>query len=112
MKIIKYINTFAIALPFLIALTYPIIEENAIFLSLYSTKVTGFVQVILGITLFFKNPKDKFFKAYLISLLLFFGLWYFNMNVYYVNFLTNFLLPIPLILAVYLSVLIYKRKQL
>jgi len=112
MKIIKYMNSFAIALPFLIALTYPIIEENAIFLSLYSTMVTGFVQVILGITLFFKNPKDKFINAYLISVLLFFGLWYFNMNVYYLNFLTNFLLPIPLILAIYLSVLIYRRKLL
>ena len=111
MKIIKYMNTFAIALPFLIALTYPIIEENAIFFSLYSTMVTGFIQVILGITLFLKNPKDKFFKAYLISVLLFFGLWYFNMNVYYVNFLTNFLIPIPLILAIYLSVLIYRKNS-
>lgn len=112
MKIIKYMNSFAIALPFLIALTYPIIEENAIFLSLYSTMVTGFVQAILGITLFFKNPKDKFINAYLISVLLFFGLWYYNASINYVNFLTNFLLPIPLILAIYLSVLIYRRKLL
>ncbi len=111
MKIIRYINTFAIALPFLIAFTYPIIEEIAIVFSLYSTMLTGFIQVILGVVLFINNPKNKFIKAYLISVLSFFALWYFNMNVYYVNFLTNFLIPIPLILAIYLSVLIYKRNN-
>ncbi|MFC6096878.1 hypothetical protein ACFPVY_09495 [Flavobacterium qiangtangense] len=112
MKIIKYINTFAILIPFLAALFFLQFGIETMIYSLYFLMLTGFIQGILGIILFIKNPKDKFIKAYLIAVLLFFGLWYFNMNVHYLNFLTNFLIPIPLILAVYLSVLIYKRKQL
>ena len=112
MKTIKYINTFAIILPFLIALAYFKYGIDAIIVSLYSTMITGFIQIVLGIILFINNPRNKFILAYLIAVILFFALWYFNVSIYYANFMTNFLIPIPLILAIYLSVIIYRRKQL
>lgn len=111
MKIIKYINTFAITLPFLITSTYPIIGETAIYFSLYSTMITGLIQVILGIILLINNPKNKFIQFYIVAVILFFTGWYFNQNINYLDFISFILLPIPLILATYLSILIYRRKQ-
>lgn len=112
MKTIKYINTFAISLPFLIAITYPIFEDSAIVFGLYSTMITGFLQVILGIIMLFKNPKNKSFQFYIAAVLLFFSLWYFNANIYYSDSLSVCLFSIPPILAIYLSVLIYKKEKL
>jgi len=111
MKIIKYINTFAITLPFLILITCSIFGDDAIYVSLFSTIITGIIQIILGLILLLKNPRNKFIQAYLISVILFFVLWYFNVSIYYIDFLTFILVPIPLILAIYLSVLIYRKKK-
>lgn len=112
MRVIKYINTFAISLPFLVAFAYVKYGFDAIIVSLYSTMVTGFIQVVLGIILFIHNPVNKFIQAYSSAVLLFFALWYFNVCFYYLDFLTSFLVPTPLILAIYLSILIYRRKHL
>jgi hypothetical protein len=109
MKAVKYLNTFAIGLPFLILTAYPIYDETSIFYALYSTMITGFIQVILGLYLFIKEPKNKFIIAYLSTVILFFSLWYFNMNIFYSDYIGFSLFPIPLILAIYLSFLIYKK---
>jgi hypothetical protein len=109
MKAVKYLNTFAIGLPFLILITYPIYDEASIFYALYSTMITGFIQVILGLYLFIKEPKNKTTIAYLSTVILFFSLWYFNMNIFYSDYIGFSLFPIPLILAIYLSFIIYKK---
>jgi len=108
MKAIKYINTFAIALPFVIAITYPIFKENAIILALLSTMVTGFLQVCTGIKMLADNPKNKTLQMYIYGVVFFFGLWLMNHIIGYNDFLTYILVPIPLILAIYLSLFIYK----
>lgn len=112
MKIIKIINTIAILIPLIILAFYPIFKEDAIYLSLYSTMITGFLQVALGIILLIENPKNSYFISYILIVILFFGLWYFNLNIYYSDILTYLLFPIPLLLAIYLSILIYKREKL
>lgn len=112
MKTIKYINTFAISLPFAILLAYPIFKETVLFFSLYSTMLTGFLQIVLGLILLFNEPKNQQIISYLIAVILFFTLWYLNVTLFDSNELTYFLFAIPPTLAVYLSVLIYKKNEL
>jgi len=112
MKTIKYTNTFAISLPFLIAITYPIFEDTAIFFSLYSTMLTGFLQVLLGVILFFRRPDNKPIITYLSAVGSFFLLWYLNANFIDSDALTYCLFIVPPILALYLSLIIYKTEKL
>lgn len=109
MKIIKHLNSFAIGLPFLILITYPIYKEVSIIYSLYSTMITGFIQVILSFLILIIEPKNKFIITYLSLVILFFSLWYFNMTCFYSDYLTYFLFLIPILLAAYLSFIIYKK---
>lgn len=74
--------------------------------------ITGFIQAILGIILLINNPRNKFIQSYIVAVILFFAAWYFNQNINYLDFISFILLPIPPILATYLSILIYRRKQL
>jgi len=112
MKTIKYINTFAISLPFAILLTYPIFKETVFFFSLYSTMLTGFLQVVLGLILLFSDTKNLHIRIYILVVILFFLLWYPNATLFDSNELTYFLFAIPPTLAIYLSVLIYKKDEL
>lgn len=108
MRTIKNINTFALALPFIIFLSAVVFGEGAIFFALLSPIITGFLQVLLGIKMLVDNPKDKNLKLYISGVCFFFGFWFVNHLIDYNDFLTFILFPIPLILAIYLSVQIYK----
>lgn len=115
MKTIKYINTFAISLPILLGLLGIIINDSAgnyIAYALYSTMLTGFLQVVLGLILLFNEPKNQHIIIYLIAVIVFFMLCYLNATLFDSNKLTYFLFAVPPTLAVYLSVLIYKKDKL
>jgi hypothetical protein len=115
MKALKVINTIAIGLPFLLLIIGLLINDSAgnyIAYALYSTMITGFIQVILGLILLIINPKNLYFIGYILIVVLFFSLWYFNMNIYYSDILSAILFPVPLLLAIYLSILIYKRQRI
>ncbi len=112
MKYLKILNTLAIGIPIMILVTYPIFKDGALFWGLFSMMLTGLIQVIVGLILLLKDPRNCYFISYILIVILFFGLGYFNMNVYYSDFLTFLLFPIPLLLAIYLSILIYKRERL
>ncbi|OOV18272.1 hypothetical protein [Flavobacterium sp. LM4] len=107
MKTIKRINTIAILIPFVIAITYPFFKY-ALLIALLSTMVTGFLQFCIGVKMLADNPKNKNLKMYIYGVAFFFGLWLMNHIIDYNHFLTYILVPIPLILAIYLSLLIYK----
>ncbi|WP_395052372.1 hypothetical protein [Flavobacterium sp.] len=111
MKIIKYLNTFAIGLPIILAIL-SLVNEKYIGTALVSTILTGLIQVILGLLLLYHNPENKYLQTYIITVVLFFFIWYYNVNIIYTELLTYILYPIPLILAIYLSFIIYKRKTL
>ena len=111
MRLIKNINTIAIMIPFIIAF-FGLFDEALLMLAIVSTMVTGLLQVVLGIILLIKNPKNWYFISYMLTVILFFALWYVNMNIYYSDTLSVILYPIPLLLTIYLSVLIYKRKEI
>ncbi|WDF62985.1 hypothetical protein [Flavobacterium sp. KACC 22763] len=109
MKIIKKINTFAIALPFTIFLTAIIFGEGAVMLALLSTMLTGFLQFSIGVKMLVENPKDQSLQIYMTGVAFFFGLWFINNLIGYNNTLTFTLFPMPIILAIYLSIIVYKK---
>lgn len=114
MKPIKHINTFAILLPFILVLIGIIVNDSAgnyIGYALFSTMLTGFLQVILGLTLFFRRPNNKPIISYLSAVILFFLLWYLNANFIDSDVLTYCLFAVPPILAIYLSIIIYKSDK-
>ena len=111
MKIIKYLNTFAIGLPIILGFL-SLINEKYIATALVSTILTGIIQVILGSLLLYYNPKNKCLQTYIVTIILFFLFWYYNVNIIYTEILTYILYPIPIILSIYLSFIIYKRRTL
>ena len=112
MKTIKNLNTFAVGLPLVILITYPFFKEGSLLFALLSTIVTGFIQFCLGLKLIFEMPDDSKFQIYIVGVFAFFTLWFINNVIDYNDVLTYILFPIPLILAIYLSVLIYKKETL
>lgn len=115
MKTLKYLNTFAISLPIALLIIGTIINDaagNWIGFALFSTMLTGLIQVLLGLFLLIKNLKNKHLRTYIISVILFFLLWYINAEINYLNIITFILFPIPLILATYFSLIIYKKLYL
>lgn len=111
MKTVKHLNTFAIGLPILIAL-FGLVDGNYIGTALVSTMITGCIQVVLALLLLYYNPCHKYLQIYIASVILFFTLWYFNSNIFNSDYLTCFLFPIPLMLTIYLSIIIYKKETL
>lgn len=110
MKDIKLVNSIAIAIP-LILLIYGFIDETGFYLSAYSMIITGFSQLIIGIIFWIKFKYDLNIKIYFTLVLLFFSLWYFNENILYIDELTWPLILTPPILAIYLSIIIYKKAN-
>lgn len=111
MKTIKYLNTFAVGLPIAILITYPIFKEGSLFFALLSTMVTGFIQVCLGLKLLFDEPKNSKFQIYIAAVFGFFSLWLFNVQIGYEDIISYILISIPVILAIYISILIYKTPN-
>jgi hypothetical protein len=73
--------------------------------------ITGILQLIIGIIYWIKFKKDLNIKIYYTLVLLFFSLWYFNENIFYIDKLTWPLISMPPILAIYLSIIIYKKAN-
>lgn len=111
MKKLKTTNTIAIAIP-LILLLFGFIDEIGFYLSAYSMIITGILQLIIGTIYWIKFKKDLNIKIYLILVLTFFSLWYFNENIFYIDQLTWPLISTPPILAFFLSIIIYTKENL
>ena len=110
MKTIKYLNIIAIGIPIILTIL-SIIDNGLIILAIYSTIITGAIQVLLGLIILVKEPRNKYILLYFLVVITFFALWYFNIKIIYSDLLTFTLFPIPLLLAIYLSVLIYKKEK-
>ncbi|MEO8773516.1 MAG: hypothetical protein ABI263_04080 [Gelidibacter sp.] len=111
MRRIHYFNIFAIGLPLLLALV-GFISEDFFFYALISTMLTGFIQVVLGIYLFFDDPKDHKIKIYLGCVVTYFSLWLLignsALNSGYLNYI---LILTPITLAIYLTIIILKKVK-
>lgn len=110
MKVIKILNTFAITLPFVILIAYPIFKEAVFIYAMFSTMVTGFIQVVLGVKMLINEPTNKHLQNYISGVVLFFTFLFFNSQSRSYDTISCILFATPPILAVYLSVIIYKKK--
>ncbi len=111
MKTLKNLNTLAVLLPTLILITYPIFKEGSLVWTALSLIITGFIQVLIGIYFWSLHMKNIYIIIYLIAVVLFFTTWYNISTIGYHNTITKVLLGIPPILAIYLSVIIYTKKE-
>ena len=115
MKIIKILNTIAIGIPIILAsIGYFSNDQSGNFygFALLSTILTGFIQIILGIILLFKFKENKHYKIYLVLVIIFFMLCFVGTTINKIDYYTYTLIYIPPILALYLSILIYKKQTL
>ena len=110
MTTIQKINTFALSLPLVILASYPVFKEEALIFALISAMITGFIQVIISFFLLAKNPKNKWYQFYILAVISFFVLWYYSTTIQNNNdHITYILLATPPILAIYISVIVYKK---
>ena len=112
MKAIKILNTIAIGTPFAFFLIDLLVQGGFSIFALLSTMFTGFVQVILGLFLMIRFPKNIYYKSYIIAVVLYFLVGFMvafsdsnNDSFIYIFYI------IPPCLAVYLSILIYSRPN-
>lgn len=123
MKSLKYINTFAICLPIILGLL-SFIEKGFLFWCLLSTILTGKLQIITGVYLILRNPKNHYLQLYFSGVLFFFGFWFYKAiqnseiifdtinEILYDKISSPYFIAIPPALAIYLSLIIYKKLYL
>lgn len=109
MKDLKLINTIAILIPVSLFIS-GFINPLGFYLSIYSTILTGSLQIIIGIKFWLKFKKKIPIKIYFLLVMIFFGLWYYNTNIKYIDILTWPLTSTPLILCIYISIILYSKK--
>lgn len=113
-RILKCLNSFEIGLPITLLMLGLAINDSAgdyISYALYSTMLTGLIQVLFSLFLLFYNTENKYLQIYIATVIIFFKLWYIDLNICYSGFLSLILFPIPLILSIYFSTIIYKKNK-
>jgi hypothetical protein len=100
MKVLKFINAFALGLPFLLA-ALGFIDEDLWFWAAYSTMLTGFLQVSIALCALIMGHYRNLLLAYFIAVIIYFSGMYLNVEGYYLYY-------VPVLLAIFLTVIIYK----
>lgn len=114
MIIIKTLNTIAIGIPIILASIGYLTNDlsgNYYGFALFSTILTGLIQIILGIILLFKFKDNKHYKIYVVSVIMFFLLCIVSTPINKIDYYTYSLIYVPPLLAIYLSILIYKKQK-
>ncbi|MEO8535830.1 MAG: hypothetical protein ABI441_18885 [Flavobacterium sp.] len=108
MKNLNYLNYFFVGLPIVFCLIATI---NIGFLSfaMLSTILTGLFQVVIGTKMIIDEPQDRNLQIYIISVVLFFSALIIISKMELHNFLNYFLFGVPPVIAIFLSVIIYKK---
>lgn len=109
MKITYYVNLFAIGLPIILGLL-GFIDKDFFLQALISTILTGCIQIIIGFSMFIQNPKNKYILIYLLGVILYFAVIIFNINSFNTTIVDIIKFGLPPILAIYLTIIIYKTK--
>jgi phosphatidylserine synthase len=114
MKNLNYLNYFFVGLPITLILLGFLIDPhqgNLIGYGLVSSMFTGLFQFVIGLKMLIDEPYDKHLQIYITAVILFFALWFTNAKIGYYNFITYTLFSIPPTLAIYLSIIIYKKAN-
>lgn len=113
MKNLNYLNYFFVGTPLALILVGYISNDGAgdlMGIGLLLSMLTGIFQVIVGFKMLMEEPKSKALQIYIISVIVFFLILFIspilnNDRLFYI------LIPVPPILAIYFSVLIYTKQQ-
>lgn len=111
MKALKYMNSVAIGIPMLLLLSFPFYNQSSVIFAALSMIITGIIQLILAFKLYVHSTNDLHLKIYFIAVLSFFALWVINGLIDYNEIITYILLPTPVLLCIYLSVIIYSQPN-
>lgn len=109
MKNLKITNNVALAIPILLLFS-GLFNSSGYYFAAWSTMITGILQIIIGVIFLYKNQSNIHIKIYFVLVILFFSLWYYNVNILYIKELTWPLIFTPLILCIYISTIIYSQK--
>ena len=115
MKILNYLNILLVGIP-IILIAFGFITQqssgNLVGSGLLFVMLTGLFQVIIGALLLLNDPKDKMLRRYNGGVLFFVFCWICNANIYYIQILEYAQFVLPPILAIYFSVLIFKKPSI
>ncbi|WP_116787081.1 hypothetical protein [Flavobacterium psychrotrophum] len=103
MKILKYVNVFAVGLPFLIALL-GIIDNDLWFWAAYSTMLTGLLQVIIALSALIIGHNRKALYIYFTGVISYFFCMFLKIDGCYL-YIT------PVLLAIFLTIIIHKTTS-
>ncbi|WP_162126344.1 hypothetical protein [Flavobacterium phycosphaerae] len=103
MKALKVLNTIALAIPLSLGLL-GFINETFFIYGLISTMATGFIQLMTGLFFWHEYPKSIAIKVYFFLVAVFFLLLSTNIT-------SDWHWYMPPALCLYLSVLIYTKKE-
>ena len=110
MKKIKSINTIALVITILLALIGFSDNDEFLLYAGLSSVITAFIQVISGIYLYNNVVNKKPYKIYLFGLLLFLIIWLVD-ELITISILRYINRVLSIILYIYLSILIYSKKE-
>ncbi len=111
MKAINYLNYFFVGLPVILGIA-GIIHEVFPILGILATIITGIFQVIIAIKMIIDEPYDRNLQIYITTVIIYFTTWFAFPKIEYIPILKHGLILIPILLAIYLSVIIYKKANL
>ncbi|QDW18971.1 hypothetical protein [Flavobacterium sp. KBS0721] len=109
MKAINYLNYFFVAAPIILIIIGLFTSSELACFGLLFTILTGLFQLIFGIKMLIDEPDDKNLQAYVNGVIFFFLLWPVNAFIMHFEFIYFLLFIIPIILAIYFSIITYKK---
>lgn len=86
-------------------------DEVFLFWGLLSTILTGFFQVIIGFGMYFDEPNDNSLKVYVSLVISFFVIWIATAFIEDGLEIMRYMFALPPLLALYLTVIIYKKRN-
>ncbi|PBJ13965.1 hypothetical protein [Flavobacterium sp. ACN6] len=113
MKNINLLNYFFVGIPAILIPIGYVNDENLGELFAYGllfSILTGLFQITIGACMLIDNPRDKSIQYYILGVILYFVMVYIN-PILPLSLKTSFVFAIPTILAIYLSIVIYKKAH-
>lgn len=108
MKTINYLNYFFVGLPIVFCLI-AIADVGFLSYAMLSLFVTGIFQITIGLKMLADKPNDKNLQIYATSVLVFFISLIVICKMELYNFLNYILFGVPPLIAIFLSIVIYKK---
>ncbi len=110
MKSINHLNYFFVGLPIFFCLL-AIFNIGCISFAMLSLILTGIFQITIGLKMLDDEPHDINLQIYAVSVLLFFISLIVIIKMELYDFLNYILFGIPPVIALFLSVIIYKKAN-